>query len=135
MFIATLFMGTLSLGSISIDQNTPQTSIRAGLPPAPEEDPDIWTEQLLLLLQIMCVIMQCNPNNTVSGANETVETWVKTYEERGLKFDLGGVSKETALAQIAAMRDKAMKDPGVLAEYRRAAFLNSLYSIETEITQ
>ena len=79
--------------------------------------------------------MNCNNSSATSSAGDAVNTWVNTYEQKGLKTGLGGLSSETVRSQIVVLKYWADRDPGVLTATQRSAFINSLYAIDAEISK
>ncbi|CAG1005806.1 hypothetical protein PHYC_03264 [Phycisphaerales bacterium] len=119
---------------------TPAVPARAEAPPPvafPDpEDPDAWSESLLLLLQCLCLILNCGQSGSTvqEQAIAQVENWVNTYASGGVRQDLSPEEQEEAIDQVEAIRAKVLLDPGVLPPALSAQFLETLDSIATDLT-
>lgn len=103
-------------------------------PPIPEEDPDLWSEELQLLLEYMCIILNCNGARD-SGTASSVQQWVTTYQLGGIRRDMSIEAKRKAIGVVSAMRSLAVRNPGVITADLCAAFVESLDAVLEELGQ
>jgi hypothetical protein len=114
-----------------------QTATAAVDPPPLEEDQESWNRDLQLLLEIICVILNCNtisePTALQAGTTFSVQRWVTTHQLGGLNPFITAAELVDARAKLHAMDIMAANDPGVLPEPLRAEFRQSIASILEEI--
>jgi hypothetical protein len=100
-------------------------------PPVPVEDEEIGTEELLILLQMMCVIMNCS--FTQNGAELSVRTWVETHRTSGLRPHLSPEIRAEARVKLHRMDQLAASGAGRLAPALRDEFRESIANTLEEL--
>jgi hypothetical protein len=100
-------------------------------PPVPVEDDEIGTDELLILLQMMCVLMNCS--FTQNGAELSVQTWIETYRTSGLQPYLSPEIRAEARVKLQRMDQLAANGAGRLAPALRDEFRESMTNILEEL--
>ena len=141
MMLSTLSV-LLALSAPQVPQTTKttnetQTTMALSDPPISEEDQDAWNRDLVLLLEIICVILNCNENSEPpvvwNGPTIMVQHWVTTYQLGGVNQSMTPEQLVEARARLHAMDILAANDPGFLPESLRADFRDSIANILQEI--
>jgi hypothetical protein len=71
------------------------------LPPLPPADEDQWLEELMLMAQFLCVVLNCTASaNSGASAELEMERWIATYSLRGVRTDLTPHERDHALEII-----------------------------------
>jgi hypothetical protein len=128
------FVVAVALTGLS-DSNPLKPSETSGFvavePPVPVEDEEIGTEELLILLQMMCVIMNCS--FTQNGAELSVQAWVETHRTSGLRPHLSPEIRAEAGVKLQRMDHLAASGAGRLAPALRDEFRESIANILEEL--
>lgn len=102
--------------------------------PVPE-DPLLWAEEVRLLLQGLCIVLNCQGSSawTEPGLESMVEAWITTYEAWGVRPGMTPEERGAALTTVGRLLLDCRNDPGVLPGAVRAPFVGTLAAIEDEL--
>lgn len=131
------FLVSLGLAGVSTPQipvQTPETRPSVALePPVPVEDEDVWTEQFLMLLQMICVVLDCGVAR--NEAEVSAQQWVEIYKTGGVRPNLSPEIRAEARIQLTAMDALAARGAGGLTPALRAEFRATIAGILQEISE
>lgn len=119
---------------ISIDANRPCSGEVGAIPPVPEEDPDIWSDELITLLQILRAILLSDYSRSTditAVAQSVAQAWASDYFATGLKSDWGGMTIQDVRTRTARVSELIESDPSVLPTTVRDSLSQAMTEIRT----
>lgn len=132
--VAALIVGNLtSLVNAAPETRTPtkpaSKAFRAGMKAM--VDPIEWELEFRLLMDLLCHLIECDAKS--DDIQSAVEGFVASYNSHGIQPGLSAAQRAQGLQDTLDAIDLAEGDPGVLAPAARAAILDSLNSMASEL--
>lgn len=101
----------------------PAAAVRETEPPLPPVDEDQWLEDFMLMVQFLCVVLNCSASSHSGASAELeMERWISTYSLSGVRTDLTPAERDHALEildELITLSEHAPQrlDPSLVARF------------------
>lgn len=115
-------------------QSAPTTPFEKIADPPIPEDEDEWSQLMAMLLEYMCIILNCNGTRDSSGqAIDGTRTWIATYRSAGVRHGMSESERVFALDNVDRLSAMCRQDPGVLPVELRHEFETVLSEVQGQL--